>query len=373
MKKITLLFLLTITLSFSSFAQLPENFNAGIIPPGWATFIGTNSEGNTANWENAGTYMRDAFEAVTTTAEDWLVTPLVAITPTSSLLTFSQTDAYAPDYASVYTVRISTTSQTTHSDFTIVDTQDETSVDNGVTLQFSPYSVDLSAYEGRSVYIDFVLEQNDGDYWFIDNVALENQNAAAPGIVTNPTPADMATDVYINPADGNGDTLPDMLVAFDWTPATTGDPATGYEVYLGDSQSTLELLGTTPNDNVDITGMEYSTLYYWQIIAKNAGGSAVGSSIWSFTTEADPNLSVADETVKLFTAYPNPVKNYLKIETQRVIDYLIIANQIGQVIMEVKANTLTDNTFDLSTLNSGVYFVTVHAQNNKQTVKIIKE
>lgn len=374
MKKITLFVLLTITVSFSSFAQLPENFDSGVIPPGWATFIGTNGEGTTANWENPGTYMRVGFEAVATTSQDWLVTPLVAITPTTSLLSFSQTDAYAPDYGSVYTVRVSTASQTTHADFTIVDTQNETSVTNGTPLAFSPYSVDLSAYEGQSVYIAFVLEQNDGDYWFVDNVAVENQNAVAPGAVTTPTPADAATNVYVNPADGaDADTLPDMTVVFDWTPGTTGDPATGYEVYLGDSPATLQLLGTTPNDNVNITGMEYSTLYYWQIVAKNAGGSAVGSSIWSFTTEADPALSVADETVKLFSVSPNPVKNNLKIVSQSTLDSIEIYNQLGQRVMEVKANALSNNTIDLSSLHSGMYFITVNAQGKKQTIKIIKE
>ena len=36
-------------------------------------------------------------------------------------------------------------------------------------------TVDLSAYEGETIYIAWVLKQNDTDGWFVDNFILSNK------------------------------------------------------------------------------------------------------------------------------------------------------------------------------------------------------
>lgn len=369
MKKITLLIIL-LTLSFKSFGQFPETFDTEI-PATWATFIGTNGEGTVENWQhNASGYIFCVYEAVTTIAEDWLVSPQVAITASNSILTFDHTDAYATNYGTTYTIRVSTgASQTTHADFTTVQTFTE--ADIPVELQFGPAQVDLSAYIGQSIYIAFVMAQNDGDYWFLDNIDLV-ASASAPDPVTTPVPADGASNVYIDPTDNNADTLPDNAVAFDWTPAATGDPATSYDVYLGDSPTTLNLLGNTPNDMVDITGMEYSTLYYWQIVARNVGGEAVGSAIWSFTTESDP-LTIEEKELNSFTVYPNPVKDIISIETSLTIDSVKLVNQLGQTVLTVDSDRIVNNEVDLSSLSNGLYFMTINSEGRSESIKIIKE
>jgi hypothetical protein len=76
--------------------------------------------------------------------------------------------AFASNYGSVYTIRVSTLSQTNISDFTIIKTWSET--DFGTSYGFQ--SVDLSAYDGQSVYIAFVMENDDGDSWRIDDVKV---------------------------------------------------------------------------------------------------------------------------------------------------------------------------------------------------------
>jgi len=366
MKKITLFFILCIGFIFNSHAQLPETFDTEI-PATWAVFSGLNGEGPTYTWvHNANGYILCQWEAAAlgTTAEDWLVSPLTPITTATSLLTFDQTDYFAPDYGSSYTVRISTTSQTDITSFTTVDTQAEPSVTNGTALQFSGYSVDLSAYEGMSVYIAFVLEQNDGDAWFLDNIDLENQNATAPNPAITPTPLDTAIDVVIDATNTNA-------VAFAWAAAATGDPATSYDVYLGDSPTTLNLLGNLGATSVNITGMTYNTLYYWQIVAKNAGGDAVNSDIWSFTTEMDPSLSVAEFENSTFSVFPNPVKDQLHIKTEKTIDSIEVYNQLGQRVLMF--NSILNNSVNVSSLNSGVYLISISSENKKQTLKIIKK
>ncbi|MEM6687710.1 MAG: choice-of-anchor J domain-containing protein [Bacteroidota bacterium] len=365
MRKITFLFLCAL-FCLKAHAQFPETFDTQL-PATWATFIGTNGEGTVEDWQhNANGYMVVVWEAVANVAEDWLVTPQVAITTTNSLLVFDQTDSATIDYGSTLTVRVSTgSSQTTHADFVIVDTQTEPDVTNGVGLQFSRHEVDLSAYEGQSVYIAFVWTQNDGDALFIDNVDFENQNATAPDPATTPTPADMAVDVVVDAMDNNS-------VPFSWQAATTGDPATSYDVYLGDSPSTLGLLGTIGNPMVNITGIDYDTVYYWQIVAKNAGGDAVGSAIWSFTTESDP-LSVPEANAIDFKYYPNPTTGLIQLESTMPIDNLKIVTLFGQEVLRADESILSSKQVDISSLQAGNYIMVVTIGDNVSSYKVVKQ
>ncbi|MFY0603309.1 MAG: T9SS type A sorting domain-containing protein [Flavobacteriaceae bacterium] len=278
MKKITLLLLL-LTVTFSVRAQFPEGFETTVPPTGWVTFIGTNGEGTGYDWTEsttAATGSKAAFvryESVANSAEDWLVTPQFTPSAAGNILTFKQRQSYGTDYGNVYTIRVSTASQNTHADFTIVDTQSES--DFG--LVYSTHNVDLSAYNGVPIYVAFVMENDDGDNWYVDDVDLI-PNATAPNCATNPTPADMATGVTVT--GGN--------VTIAWTAPATGDPATGYEVFWGETSGNLSSLGTLSATTVDITNVNLSTTYYWMIVPQNVGGSATGCAEWSFTTEDPP-------------------------------------------------------------------------------------
>ncbi|WP_430410036.1 choice-of-anchor J domain-containing protein [Kordia sp.] len=357
MRKITLLLLCMFYQL--GYAQLSEDFESGTtIPAGWASFIGTNGLGTTQNWQiNNGTTNNVAFvtwEAVVGgNAEDWLVSPQFTVDATNFILSFDQSDSFSDDFGSTYTIRVSTgASQTTHADFTIIDTQTETDVWSGGPL--AQHTVDLTAYIGQPIYVAFVLEQNDGDRWIIDNIDMI-ADASAPEPAETPTPADMAMNVVIDPADDNMDGTPDNSVTFAWVASATGDPATAYDVYLGDSPTTLALLGTLGNTTVDITGMEYSTLYYWQIVAKNVGGDAMNSPIWSFTTEIDPALSVDEVNSTNFKYYPNPTKGLIQFESNLTIDNLKVINLFGQEVIRVNENILSTKQIDISSLKTGTY------------------
>ena len=115
------------------FAQFPESFENTFPPNGWVSFIGANGLGNVQNWQTTNishtgsqaAYVR--YENVSGgLAQDWLVTPQFTPSSTSNLLTFMQRQSYTTNYGSTYTVRVSTLSQNIHSDFTIIDTQNET-------------------------------------------------------------------------------------------------------------------------------------------------------------------------------------------------------------------------------------------------------
>ena len=378
MKKITLLFILCVGFTFNSHAQLPETFDTEI-PATWAVFSGLNEEGPTYTWQHSNGYVLCQWESATagTTAEDWLVSPLTPITTTTSLLTFDQTDYYALDYGSSYTVRISTTSQTDITSFTTVDTQAEPSVTNGAELVFSGYSVDLSAYEGVSVYIAFVLEQNNGDAWFLDNIDLENQNATAPNPATTPNPADGATVTLTYDVDYNNDGTideTDYAYTFTWSQNDTGDAPSSYSFKFG---TTSEMTGldtsTTNNDGFSIYGLLENTTYYWQIVPVNAGGSAVEADcpVWSFTTSS--SLSVEDDLFSALVVGPNPVKDILNINSPVAIDDIKVFNQLGQNVLDVNGSIITNNQVDLSPLNSGIYIVKITSKEKSKTIKVIKE
>ena len=79
------------------------------------------------------------------------------------------------------------------------------------------------------------------------------------------------------------------------------------------------------------------------------------------------------ESLNLFSVYPNPIKDNVKINTSLTIDSVEIHNQLGQRVMDIKGNTLIDNTIDVSSLNTGVYFLSISAEGKSQSIKIIKE
>jgi hypothetical protein len=176
MKKIYA-FILSIT-TFTSYAQLSENFDSSLsLPTGWIAFRGTNGLGSTQDWKVSSVHNFSSPNCANVTyenvsggfAEDWLVTPLVDLTNRSaSSLSFYGGQHFSSNYGTVYKVKVSTTSQTNHASFTDIATYGEADFVAGATTSLK--TIDLSAYNGQQIYIAFVMIQDDGDYWYIDNV-----------------------------------------------------------------------------------------------------------------------------------------------------------------------------------------------------------
>ncbi|WP_298754899.1 choice-of-anchor J domain-containing protein [uncultured Psychroserpens sp.] len=153
-----------------------EGFEDLNFPPDcWSTYRGTNGLGQNQDWTSssltANTGTNSAFvqfEPVTGgNAQDWLVTPAIDLGTSSSQLRFFARDQFTFDFNTEYTVRISQTSATDISSFAILETYNETQLG----IVFNEKTIDLSSYSGI-VYIAFVMEQNDGDNWFLDDVSI---------------------------------------------------------------------------------------------------------------------------------------------------------------------------------------------------------
>lgn len=218
MKKITLLTLL-ISLTFFSFTSaqviLSEGFEGNSFPPsGWSVYRGTNDLGPNNDWvlstdaySGSGAAFNQ-FETVASgqTAEDWLVTSQIDLTnSTNSELLFYTKQTYASDWASIYEVRVSTTSQTDHNSFSTVASYNETTL-NATYNVYELKTLDLSAYDGMMIYIAFVHINNYGDDWYIDDMQVRSPlglDAQASAINLNrysltSTDNQLSVDVYNN-------------------------------------------------------------------------------------------------------------------------------------------------------------------------------
>jgi hypothetical protein len=285
MKKITLFLLMLF--SFTAFAQFPESFETTVPPAGWASFRGTNGLGTEFDWSVTTTtaFVQTGTQAAFVRwedvtgglAEDWLVSPLHTVTAPNTLLTFYQRQQFTVNYGTTYDIRVSTTSQTNHATFTTVLSQTEADL-NLTTMTVK--SVDLSAYVGQSIYIAFVMTNDDGDNWAIDNVNMES-SVAAPGCATLLTPAD-------------GATIPVGQVNFSWTAPTTGDAPTSYDFYYGIAPDAVNtFLGNYTTTSINVNVNDYSFTFYWKIVPKNLGGSAIGCPVWTFTTQDPPGYCLS--------------------------------------------------------------------------------
>ncbi|MDY8137250.1 M14 family zinc carboxypeptidase [Aquimarina sp. 2201CG5-10] len=84
-------------------------------------------------------------------------------------------------------------------------------------------------------------------------------------------------------------------------------------------------------------------------------------------------LGSEDFIIQNFNLYPNPVVNQLQIQSLLANDYtFIVSNLQGQQIIS-KTQTSGNQVLDLSSLNTGLYFLTIITEGNKNTFKIIKK
>ncbi|NPD45691.1 MULTISPECIES: T9SS-dependent choice-of-anchor J family protein [unclassified Lentimicrobium] len=161
-----------------------EYFDNGTFPPtDWITYRGINGAGINYDWDinkNGGYDKNGAmvyWENIGgTILEDWLVSPLITLGSISTLSFFEKQD-YTTEYGSDYSIRISTNSQSLHSDFNIIASYGESSFSTAYSLR----EIDLSAFDGQSVYIAFVMTNDDGDSWYIDNVSIDESNTIGGG------------------------------------------------------------------------------------------------------------------------------------------------------------------------------------------------
>ena len=286
MKKLLLFFMSFFTIfSYSQF----EGFEGATFPPtGWTRF--DNGIGLAQQWNEttsaalvyAGS--KAAFlnreDVVSGSAEDWLVTSQMLI-PANGQLRFYTKLTQAGDQGSSYTIRVSTTSQTNTATFTTVRTWSELQImddddlgDSGSTLaQQSTYiqkKVNLSAYAGQNVYIAFVMTNDNGDRWAVDNVNIDQQCLVSTALTATP----LSTSALLS-----------------WTSTNTGPWEIEYGL-VGFTPGTGTIVSVpSPTSSFNLTGLQALTEYTFYVrslcSADNIGPWSTG---FDFTTSALPPI-----------------------------------------------------------------------------------
>lgn len=215
-----------------------EGFEGGVFPPEcWQSFRGSNNLGTVNDWTtstllaNSGTTSAFVeYEVVTGgNAQDWLVTPAIDLGTAETQLQFFAREQFTLDWNTEYSIRVSQTSPTDISSFTTIETYNEAEL--GAT--FNKKTIDLSNYSGI-IYIAFVMEQNDGDNWFLDDISVvELAPCTIPDEVTNVSANYDGTAINLNWALGT--CYDDILVVAKEGSAVTSTPTGDGSAYSPDT------------------------------------------------------------------------------------------------------------------------------------------
>ncbi|MBK8600576.1 MAG: T9SS type A sorting domain-containing protein [Flavobacterium sp.] len=117
------------------------------------------------------------------------------------------------------------------------------------------------------------------------------------------------------------------------------------------------LTGLTPGDVIYIGVWRYGTTLDGDFLV-----SAYDASLLS-------NSSFENEN---FRSYPNPVKDVLNLSYNKTISNVSVFNLLGQEVM-IKSINANQSQIDMSQLSAGTYLVKITADNQSQTIKVIKE
>ncbi|MEO1032033.1 MAG: choice-of-anchor J domain-containing protein [Bacteroidota bacterium] len=267
-----------------------EGFEGGTFPPDcWSTYRGTNNLGTTNDWttstliSNSGTTSAFVeFEVVTGgNAQDWLVTPAIDLGTAQTQLRFFAREQFTIDFNTEYSIRVSQTSATDISSFATVQTYTEPELGN----TFNEKTVDLSAYSGI-VYIAFVMEQNDGDNWFLDDVSvIEIPPCSVPEDVTNVSVNNEGSAINLNWALST--CYDDILVVAKEGSAVTAIPTGDGSTYTADSVFGDGTEITTGEfvvfngigSGVDITNISIGNNYHFEIFTRKGTAWSAGIPI----------------------------------------------------------------------------------------------
>ncbi|WP_431157502.1 T9SS type A sorting domain-containing protein [Winogradskyella poriferorum] len=115
------------------------------------------------------------------------------------------------------------------------------------------------------------------------------------------------------------------------------------------------------------------TTYYIRVWSDGALPPVSGRVEGTFNVTADAALSTDEfDNPAVFTYYPNPVKNTLTLNAQNNIEDVRVYNMLGQEVMNAQPQAV-DSDIDMSSLETGTYFVQVTIASITKTVRVIKQ
>lgn len=173
-------------------------------------------------------------------------------------------------------------------------------------------------------------------------------------------PNDGNITLEVGPDSGTGNTSFDSVI----------------EAYTSDTDCSGTLTSVGCDDDGADTGL-FSRLSLTGLTA----GEVVYIRVWEFSSdETEPfsisayssTLSVSEKSLNSFEYFPNPATNKLTLKAQQNIQHVSVFNMLGQEVMRTNMN-VQRGELDMSSLQSGHYFVKVSINSTVETLKIIKK
>ncbi|MGS2726820.1 choice-of-anchor J domain-containing protein [Psychroserpens sp. BH13MA-6] len=387
---------------------LSEDFEGSSFPPeGWATFRDLDDNDPNHNWTesyNGLNATKCAFSRYsdigTLPSESWLVTSQIDLTnSTNAILTFFSREEYGDTWVSQYDIRISTNSQTTHSDFSTVITFGEFN-----PLNYEEITVDLSAYDGQQIYIAFVHVDEYQDDWRVDaievtgtivcdinNVSDSNNNFGIDGTTR------LYAQEFVPPCYGTLNTFQfyvyvipsiEQLLAAGTFNIYEGDLASGTIIHSQDFDDMIPV-GADGVLQFGINGnlaLQANQMYTFEFPVTSLsiesmppesyplGNAYIDGNPSTFAdfkfstsmTEESLHASTIQESLEI-AIYPNPTSDYISISNMKTTETYSIYNVLGKV---VSSGYLFENRpISVEHLEKGIYFLKLE---HYKTFKFIK-
>ncbi len=125
-------------------------------------------------------------------------------------------------------------------------------------------------------------------FWRI--VAFDNSGASTSGSIWDfTTRANAPPYSPHSPEPPDGATNIDVNASLNWNCTDPDGDEITYDVYFGKNSSPLKVSNNQSENWYDPGTMNYSTKYYWRIVAWDSYGQSASGRIWSFTTGSLPN------------------------------------------------------------------------------------
>jgi GH18 family chitinase len=158
----------------------------------------------------------------------------------------------------------------------------------------------------------------------------------------NPPPVNPPPGCSANLVPVNAGFVTSTSVSLSWT-GVTG--ATGYDLYLGNSPSSLSLVASTATNAYTYTiPATFDATYYWYVVPKNANGSATGctTAITSFTyINIQAPAGFGYYVVGYFPSYRNPAEvPDVKFRMTNVVIYAFFSVNASGTLDAVNPTTL---------------------------------
>ncbi|WP_452226507.1 fibronectin type III domain-containing protein [Lacinutrix cladophorae] len=148
--------------------------------------------------------------------------------------------------------------------------------------------------------------------------------------------------------------------------AVTIDPPAGGTIWCWDEDD-LPAAGTGDLEGMSITSSDASGCLTFVFTSDGTVSREGWEALVSCSTLSNQDF----DNGLAFTYYPNPVSNALVLKAQKDIENISVYNMLGQEVLRTAPNAVNTEV-NMTSLQSGAYFVKVTIGNSTETVRVLK-